>query len=334
MMAVSAVKPRCASIAASMPARAALPECSAFAIVPMLRRKPPQLQLAIPIAVAVWCGRGPAAGMRPSPPRSGRPARRATSPVGRPAVLPALEIDRLRQPCARLIGEDESIEHLFPDRPRCSATASAAGRICVDKMRAVVEIERIGERAIGKRRHRRRGLDAGAQNRRGRGRAGILGHMLYDDLADRARRGGKRHADGVEDHGLGRLDHGLGDRLGRCPGHEGRKQLGERRHDPACRYFFSASMRLMRATTSGERLRHFCDQRRQFVAGHRAFDRHARLGGKREEPGIVHGRIEGAAQDGKPLDRKVRRREIGLRRLLPRQHENQRLRGRRRSAPG
>src|SRR5262245_44593981 len=74
---------------------------------------------------------------------------------------------------------------------------------------------------------------------------------------------------------------------------------------------------------NGRRLRHFGDERRQFLAGHRAFNRHARLGGKRQKTRIAHARVEGAAQKGEPLGRNVRRREIRLRRLLPRQHEQQ-----------
>ena len=48
-----AVKPAIANMAASIPPRAELPECSAFVIVPMLRRKPPALAVAMPIACVV-----------------------------------------------------------------------------------------------------------------------------------------------------------------------------------------------------------------------------------------------------------------------------------------
>ncbi len=144
------------------------------------------------------------------------------APVGRPAFLTALEIDGLGQPRARLIGEDESVEHLLARQAAVLRDRERRRENMRRKMRAVVEIERIGERAIGKRGHRRRGLDAGAENRRGRRGAGILGHMLGDDLADLARRRGKGHANRVQDHGLGGLDHAaFGDRLGRRAGHEG-----------------------------------------------------------------------------------------------------------------
>ena len=53
MISGSPVKPRIANMAASIPPRAALPECSALVIVPMLRRKPAELAVAIPIARAV-----------------------------------------------------------------------------------------------------------------------------------------------------------------------------------------------------------------------------------------------------------------------------------------
>ena len=207
------MKPPRARLAASTPASQARPICSRFTMAPVPERansmRPPQSEPAMPSALVIAGG----VELEETAGRDGRPER--AGGAGR------MESMRL---VAVLGGPADADHHLGPGHHRGQEIAAAAARLLCHgetgrKQRGaamhagariddhIVELEGMGERAVGERRHGGlHGGAAGAQNPALSARTGPL-RVAHDGGAPRDRVAVDDGGGGIDDAILGALDH-------------------------------------------------------------------------------------------------------------------------------